>query len=585
MTYAVRLERSAPLQLPRHEVGVSEEDLLAWCETQRKKGRQIAVDLFSGAGGLGFGVERAGWAVAVAVDHDAQAVRTHQANFPGLALKRDLSDPTEVDRLIEMLRPLGVDLLVGGPPCQPFSRAGRSKIRSLVAAGQWGKTDPRKDLWTVFLKIALAIKPRGILMENVPDMALADDLTIVRSIADSLENVGYQVDFQLLDAWKFGVPQHRRRLFLQARSDSAAISWPAPRAGSVTIRDAISDLPRIGSTTGAREHRYKSPPGLSKFARAMRTSAPSEKIHDHMTRPVRPDDLEIFELMDSRTLYADLPARLRRYRADTFNDKYNRLGWDELSRTVTAHIAKDGYWYIHPEEHRTLTVREAARLQTFPDRFRFAGTRSDAFRQIGNAVPPELARSVAECLSPTDVSNTIDLPRLRSVLDELAQRRRRERAWLYPGPKMTRALAVIVAALDLREDGPGSSAIASAAMRGKSSLLEVLARVSALTLSEPKQRRLSGLRRVAGATKRPATEQLLSALTPTNRELAALLLGENRLIVTARSRRNVERILGLAAGSLTSQSAVKLALARVVGSGELAPLRMALILAEEIDCP
>ena len=119
-------------------------------------------------------------------------------------------------------------------------------------------------------------------------------------------------------------------------------------------------------------------------------------IFDHMTRPVRDDDREAFTLMDGATSYSDLPDRLKRYRDDIFDDKYKRLDWAKLSRSITAHIAKDGYWYIHPSESRTLTVREAARIQTFPDSFRFAGTRSHAFTQIGNAVPPALAASVAE---------------------------------------------------------------------------------------------------------------------------------------------------------------------------------------------
>ena len=121
-------------------------------------------------------------------------------------------------------------------------------------------------------------------------------------------------------------------------------------------------------------------------------------VHDHVSRPVRADDFEAFKLMDGRTLYSDLPEILRRYRADIFNDKYNRLSWDDPSRTITAHLAKDGYWYIHPEQHRSLTVREAARLQTFPDTFRFAGCRSHQFQQIGNAVPPRLAQQIGSAI-------------------------------------------------------------------------------------------------------------------------------------------------------------------------------------------
>jgi DNA (cytosine-5)-methyltransferase 1 len=127
------------------------------------------------------------------------------------------------------------------------------------------------------------------------------------------------------------------------------------------------------------------------------------KVFDHITRPVREDDKQAFQLMDPTTRYSDLPADMRRYRHDIFDDKYKRLDENGLSRTITAHIAKDGYWYIHPRQNRTLTVREAARLQTFPDRFRFAGPPSAAFRQIGNAVPPavgeELGRAVRASLN------------------------------------------------------------------------------------------------------------------------------------------------------------------------------------------
>ena len=117
-------------------------------------------------------------------------------------------------------------------------------------------------------------------------------------------------------------------------------------------------------------------------------------VHDHITRDIRPDDAEAFALLGEGQTYVDLPMHLRRYRSDIFTDKYKRLAWDEVSRSITAHIAKDGYWYIHPEQHRTLSVREAARVQTFPDWFRFAGQPSLRLKQIGNAVPPLLGKKL-----------------------------------------------------------------------------------------------------------------------------------------------------------------------------------------------
>lgn len=123
-------------------------------------------------------------------------------------------------------------------------------------------------------------------------------------------------------------------------------------------------------------------------------SADASFVYDHITRDVRPDDAEAFALLQEGQTYVDLPDHLRRYRSDIFTDKYKRLAWSQVSRSITAHIAKDGYWYIHPQQDRTLSVREAARIQTFPDWFRFAGQPTIRLRQIGNAVPPMLAELV-----------------------------------------------------------------------------------------------------------------------------------------------------------------------------------------------
>lgn len=390
-SYGVPITRSDVLELARHPDAPVGESWRSWIAGIPGP---VAVDLFCGAGGLSLGMDAAGCTVALAVDTDERALETHRANFASRALAFDMGDPDRVEDLIELLSVVEIDILAGGPPCQPFSRAGRSKIRSLVAEGVRPAEDNRRELWRAFAQVAVEVRPRAVLMENVPDMALGDDGLVVRTMTSLLEDAGYEVDYRLLDAWRYGVPQHRQRLILVAVRDGTGFEWPN-EVKPVTIGDAIGDLPRLGEGTGGREMPYEEPrTPFQKRARIGMTGKRREVVWDHMTRAVRDDDREAFELMDTGTTYSDLPERLRRYRSDIFNDKYNRLGWDELSRSITAHIAKDGYWYIHPDEPRTLTVREAARIQTFPDRFRFAGSRSHAFAQIGNAVPPELARRV-----------------------------------------------------------------------------------------------------------------------------------------------------------------------------------------------
>jgi DNA (cytosine-5)-methyltransferase 1 len=292
-----------------------------------------------------------------------------------------------------------VDVVAGGVPCQPFSRAGRSKIRSLVAEGRRPSVDPRAGLWKAFTDIVAGLRPRAVLLENVPDLAVWDEGAVLASILGSLEEVGFRTDAKLMNAFDHGVPQHRTRLIIVGTQRGATFDWPAA-AARFTVRDAIDDLPPI--PPAHREPRMAYPGPRSWLQERLRRDVPETDVpwvHDHISRDVRPDDAEAFSLLSQGQTFADLPARLQRYRADTFADKYKRLSWDGLSRSITAHIAKDGYWYIHPDQHRTLSIREAARIQTFPDWFRFAGQPSLQYRQVGNAVPPLLAEAIGGALA------------------------------------------------------------------------------------------------------------------------------------------------------------------------------------------
>jgi DNA (cytosine-5)-methyltransferase 1 len=400
---AVPFQRGHAVRLRRHAEAPDPADLGAIRDWVKQQTAPTAVDLFAGAGGLSLGLKQAGFSVLAGADSDAWAVETHTANVGGLGYVGDLGDPREFLEHLDGWGIEAVDLVVGGVPCQPFSRAGYSKIRDLVRAGVRSKADPRAELWTSFMQVVKRLRPRAVLVENVPDLPSWDDGAVLIGFFESLRALGYEVSARVLDGFDYGVPQHRARLIIVGLRDCGALAWPEPQDGITTLRDAIGDLPPVpgGQRTEDLPYRPRGNRPLTPFQERMRTEMPEEAralVHDHITRAVRPDDMQAFELLPEGGTYSDLPAKLQRYRTDIFTDKYKRLAWGELSRTITAHLAKDGYWYIHPEQHRTLSIREAARIQTFPDWFRFAGQPSHRYRQIGNAVPPMLGDAVGRCL-------------------------------------------------------------------------------------------------------------------------------------------------------------------------------------------
>ena len=205
-----------------------------------------AIDLFCGAGGLSLGLHDAGFKVLVGADSDPHAVRTHRHNLGGLGYQGDSSDPTD---FLEHLNAWGisrVDLIAGGVPCQPFSNAGKSKIRSLVEAGIRPARDPRADLWQSFVAIVRALKPSSVLLENVPGLAEWEDGAVLLGFHEDLEELGYRVDAAILEAHRYRVPQHRSRLFMVGIRGGGGFEWPTPHMWSApTVRQAIGDLPEI----------------------------------------------------------------------------------------------------------------------------------------------------------------------------------------------------------------------------------------------------------------------------------------------------------------------------------------------------
>lgn len=548
--------------------------------------RPIAVDLFSGAGGLSQGLEAAGYQVVLGVDTDEWALETHAHNFAGLSLAVDLGVAENRTGLAQMFDGIEVDLVAGGPPCQPFSRAGRSKIRSLVEDGARDALDGRKELWQGFVDIVEQVEPRAVLLENVPDMALGDDMVVLRRLIDRLESAGYEVDARIVDTWGYGVPQHRQRLILVGLRDDASFEWPEP-TDRVTVREAIGDLPELKVEPNTPVGRTSMPygdPAMSDFARRARKDCNgdlAEVVHDHVTRAVRADDHEAFQLMVPGTLYSDLPEHMKRYRDDIFDDKYNRLDWNSYSRSITAHIAKDGYWYIHPEQHRTLTVREAARIQTFPDSFRFAGTRSHQFHQIGNAVPPALGEAIGIAIleaTRRDVQALGPLPskvrsKFRSRLAEWAEKDRDAAPWAYPSDPWTAAVGLV-----LRPKGgsnwPGPADVLSLAPSFEVATPRLLAAVVAM--SEPGQQR-TVLERLASAVTAVREDpngwssqdwQKSAGFGPAARAWHRALTGKSPgLIASTAVLRVTARLTGTDVDRQNRNSAGRMHVAKLVGGG------------------
>ena len=338
--------------------------------------------------------------MVAAADSDPVAMESHAANIQGLTWVGDLSDPSDFLSQMEEWGIGRVDLLAGGPPCQPFSRAGTSKIGHLVRSGVRRPHDERANLWRSFFTVMDHLQPGAVLFENVPDFATAQGGASLIALADELRARDYDPHVRVLGAWKYGVPQHRSRLFVVGVSSGLHFEWPEGNEERPTLWQAIGDLPVVEANIRDEVQAYANHP-KSELGKKLRQGLPDEEtrlVRDHITRAVRSDDAEIYRRMRQGDGYLDVPEHLRRYRSDIFNDKYFRLSCDGLSRTITAHIAKDGYWYIHPRQDRTLSIREAARIQTFPDRFRFAGYPSSRYRQIGNAVPPMLSSAIGSCV-------------------------------------------------------------------------------------------------------------------------------------------------------------------------------------------
>jgi DNA (cytosine-5)-methyltransferase 1 len=292
-----------------------------------------------------------------------------------------------------------IDAIVGGPPCQPFSIVGRGALKSK-------KREMRTNLYRFFAQFLWEFKPKIFVFENVPGLLSAKNGQVYRKIESSIEKTGYHMEIKTLDAYDFGVLQQRRRLVLIGWRKKLPLEYPefASVKNGFLVKGLFADLPSLEPAEDGSQKGYVKT--ADKYLRVKKLRQTADVLTQHITRPHNEIDREIYELTikvwkkaHRRLKYPDLPARLKTRKNETdFLDRYKVVAADlPFSHTLLAHISKDGHYYIHPSlrQRRSLSVREAARIQSFPDNYYFEGCRSSAFRQIGNAVPPLMAERIA----------------------------------------------------------------------------------------------------------------------------------------------------------------------------------------------
>jgi DNA (cytosine-5)-methyltransferase 1 len=399
------------------------------------------IDLFAGAGGLSEGFIRNGFLPVAHVEYDryaSQTLRTRAAYYfleknklkdiyfeyiSGKCSREDflssipsdlldsvineeISDFT-IDSIFTKIKSImsgkgvtNIDVIVGGPPCQAYSLVGRAR-------DPYGKErDPRNYLYKQYIKFLIHFKPKVFVFENVPGILTAGKGRLFDDVKRYMNEAGYNIEARTLDASSFGVLQQRKRVILIGWKKGLNFSYPEFNLvnHSYKVKDVLSDLPELEPGEKLNVGFYKQEPSsyLKNFGVRTKEDILTQhicRVHNARDREIYRIAIELWKNEKKRLKYDELPEELRTHQNLTsFLDRFKVVSADlAYTHTVVAHIAKDGHYYIHPDinQLRSLSVREAARIQSFPDNFYFEGPRTAIFTQIGNAVPPVMAESIA----------------------------------------------------------------------------------------------------------------------------------------------------------------------------------------------
>lgn len=381
------------------------------------------LDTFAGAGGFSLGFHLAGAEVVGAIETDRWAAETFQSNHPSaVVLRNDITSITDQD-ILDSFGSLQPDVVLGGPPCQGFSICNKNS---------GDPKDPRNSLFKEFIRVGRLLKPKIMVMENVPNLVKAkteNGEPVIDIICTELRALGYEVDYQILEATHYGVPQIRRRLFIVASRKKLLRPFPVQTHTTATDRDlfdaslapcptlweAISDLPQIEARQGDEVTDYTSQPE-NDFQRQLRGHA--TRLYNHKAMNHSKRLVERFAAMDWGHSTSDVPDHLRPLKRNStefsekaYDQNNRRMHPDRPCHTVPASFYAN---FVHPYKHRNFTAREGARIQTFPDWYVFKGKPTVVshkllhregrleekhlcqYNQIGNAVPPLLSKALAE---------------------------------------------------------------------------------------------------------------------------------------------------------------------------------------------